>query len=293
MSPQKTIVGIGEILLDKFPEYIKPGGAPCNVVYNASLLGNKGYLISATGRDDDGIFLRSFLNDHKISDEFVQYSPKHTGSVNISFIGSEAQYDITDNVAWDDIQWNDSLLELAQKTDAVCFSTLSQRNSTSRETLYQFLESVSKSCIKVLDVNLRTPYYSFNTLRRSFTFADIIKLNEAEYALIGDLFETKNPALMLMDHFNVKEVILTLGKRGSRYYTKANTIETKTSPVNEGVGDSVGVGDAFISCIIHHKLLNTNPHDMLAKANRYAGLVASQKGAMINIPDHVISSLKK
>jgi fructokinase len=292
MSSIKHIVGIGEILIDKFPTYTKPGGAPCNVVYNASLLGNKATLVSATGDDSDGKYLRSFLNEHDIKDTFIQYSDKPTGTVNVTLKGDEASYEITESVAWDNIEWNKDLLQLTSEIDAVCFSTLSQRSTCSATTIHTFLESLPEHCLKVLDVNLRPPFYNKDVLAKSFSQADIIKLNEYEYELVGKLFDVSKTEEFLIHQFNVKEIILTLGKKGSVYFNKNYSIQTNTIAIDPSLGDSVGVGDAFISCIIHHKLQQTEPTLMLQKANRYAGMVASQKGAMASISNELLNQIK-
>ena len=65
-----------------------------------------------------------------------------TGRVNVSFDEKgEAQYDIVENVAWDYIPCN-GLAFIASHTRAVCFGTLAQRSTKSRETIRHFLQAV-------------------------------------------------------------------------------------------------------------------------------------------------------
>ena len=57
---KKKIIGIGELLVDRFPDYTKPGGAPANVVYNLNKLGNNGIIVSSVGDDEAGKMLCDF-----------------------------------------------------------------------------------------------------------------------------------------------------------------------------------------------------------------------------------------
>lgn len=288
----KTIVGLGEVLTDQFPEYEKPGGAPANVVYNLAQLGNEALLVSAVGQDQTGRMLRSFLTQNGLDTRFVQESGKPSGTVKVTFSGSEASYAITEDVAWDDIRWNPGLQELAARTDAVCFSTLSQRAATSAATIERFLQSVPSGCLRVLDVNLRPPFFSRALIESSFQLADVVKVNEHEYAEIEALLGRGDLRGLLLHEFGLKLLIITLGKNGSRCVTADTDAHYPTQPIDTSSGDSVGVGDAFIACVIHHLLKGTPMDETMRRANRYAGLVAAQQGAMVPIEETHLNELR-
>ena len=48
---KNTVVGLGEILWDIFPERKVLGGAPANFAYHVSQFGFNGYAVSAIGND--------------------------------------------------------------------------------------------------------------------------------------------------------------------------------------------------------------------------------------------------
>lgn len=287
----KTIVGLGEILIDQFPDYDKPGGAPCNVVYNLSRFGHRAYLVSATGQDKNSGVLRDFMHHHDLSQDYMQYVNKPSGTVGVSFDGDEASYEIHENVAWDAIEWNAELARLARETDAVCFSTLARRNEVSAATINRFLEKVPESCLKVLDVNLRPPFYDDELLIKSFYQADVVKMNEHEREVIAGVLNTETPEKMLLRDFGVRLVILTLGRRGSRCISAKGDHFYPVQPADTSAGDSVGVGDAFIACVIHHLLKGSEEAEMMRRANAFAGGVAAHKGAMVPFPIHFIDSV--
>ena len=51
---QFTLIGIGEILWDEFPEFKSLGGAPANFAIHTKHLGANGIIISSIGRDEPG-----------------------------------------------------------------------------------------------------------------------------------------------------------------------------------------------------------------------------------------------
>jgi fructokinase len=274
------VISFGEALVDRFPQYLKMGGAPCNVAYNLTQLGTDARLISAVGSDDVGAFIRMELERIGVAADFVQTNALPSGVVNVTFSGSEAQYEIAQPAAWDAIAPDESLLALAQSCDAFCFSTLVQRDLRSRETLYDLLDATKPGCLKVFDVNLRPPFFSLGILEQSLRRADVVKVNEHEAQEIGALFSEPEITGMLFREFGVKEVVLTLGKRGAMLLSPEREAFYPAATVDTSEGDSVGVGDAFLSAFIHHRLKGTPDLLLMQAANRFAGFVATQKGAV-------------
>src|SRR3712207_9412735 len=64
-----------------------------------------------------------------------------TGTVQVTLdAGGVPQYEIKEEVAWDNIPFTDELRELALHTRAVCFGSLAQRSEVSRNTINSFLD---------------------------------------------------------------------------------------------------------------------------------------------------------
>ena len=59
--PPPLVVGIGEVLWDKFPDTQRLGGAPATFAYHASQLGARAKLVSRVGLDSDGDLLLQAL----------------------------------------------------------------------------------------------------------------------------------------------------------------------------------------------------------------------------------------
>lgn len=152
-----VIVGMGEVLWDMLPEGKKIGGAPANFAYHVSQYGFDGCVVSAVGDDKLGNEILESFNNRRFN-YLIQRVPYPTGTVQIELDEAGIPcYEIKENVAWDNIPFTDDLEKLAKKTRAVCFGSLAQRNTVSRETINRFLDVMSDAAgqYRVFDVNLR------------------------------------------------------------------------------------------------------------------------------------------
>ena len=95
-------------------------------------------------------------------------------------MGDEPHYTIHQPAAWDFLDLQDEWLQLAERADAICFGSLAQRNSQSRQTIQALAAETSAACIRVFDVNLRAPFYSAEVIEESLELATVVKMNEEE-----------------------------------------------------------------------------------------------------------------
>ena len=72
-----TVIGLGELLWDVFPDSRCAGGAPANVAYQANQLGVCGLPASRVGTDGDGTELLDFLRERGVSTDFIQQDESH------------------------------------------------------------------------------------------------------------------------------------------------------------------------------------------------------------------------
>ncbi|MDE6669548.1 MAG: carbohydrate kinase, partial [Muribaculaceae bacterium] len=132
---KKYVVGMGEALWDVLPEGKKIGGAPANFAYHVSQFGLDSCAVSAIGDDELGKELLDNFNNVGLNYRIAQV-PYATGTVLVELDAAGIpQYNIKENVAWDNIPFTPELEELARNTTAVCFGSLAQRNVVSRDTM--------------------------------------------------------------------------------------------------------------------------------------------------------------
>lgn len=280
---RKTVLHFGEILWDQFSDYKRAGGSPFNVAMHLHYLGHDSRLISAVGLDDPGSELLDILQQKGADKSLIDRLEYPTGSVSVEMDEeNEPSYTIHERVAWDFISFPENIVDVAPKTDAFTFATLSQRSSTNRITLQKIITTLPDTCQNFLDVNLRPPYVKQPTIEFSLKKSNYVKMNRAEWDQIRSMVNIDTEK-ELLKRFAISGMILTLGGDGSVYFDRdGNHYIESAVEIKPGQGDFVGVGDAFWACFIHHTLQKTPWQETLKKANQYAGWVAGQKGG---IPD--------
>lgn len=284
MSAKYTIVGLGELLWDVFPNRKELGGAPANFAYMTSLLGDEGVVASRVGRDRLGNAAARRLAKLGLSLEWLQLDSKSpTGTVKVQvFEDGQPKFQIAENVAWDNFEWTSQWQALAARAAAVCFGSLAQRAERSRDTIRLFLQNLRPNAVKVFDVNLRQSFFSADILRESAKNADIMKVNEDELSQVSQLLGYKsNPkeaaGPWLLRTCGLKLVCVTKGPSGSSLVAADGVHRHPGFPTE--VADTVGAGDAFTAALIHHYLRGATLDEMNVAANRMGSWVASQVGA--------------
>jgi len=286
---KRTVVGLGELLWDVFPEGKKLGGAPANFAYVTSLLGDRGVVASRVGDDELGREAIACVKALGVETRHIQSDARHaTGTVEVSVdLDGQAKFDIKEPVAWDFLEWTPEWQELAEECQAVCFGSLAQRSSGSRGTIHKFLGEIRDTATCVFDVNLRQSYYSAESLLESTQVADIVKLNHEELPIVAKLLDCASTdeistAKSLQRKFRLSLVCVTRGSRGSLLVGEDSHVEHRGFEIN--VADTVGAGDAFTAALVHHFLGGASLGAISEAANQWGSWVASQVGAT-PVPD--------
>lgn len=291
-----VIVGMGEVLWDMLPEGKKIGGAPANFAYHVSQYGFDSCVVSAVGDDKLGNeILESF--DNRYLNYLIEKVPYPTGTVQIELDEAGIPcYEIKENVAWDNIPFTADLEKLARKTRAVCFGSLAQRNTVSRETINRFLDVMSDTAgqYRVFDVNLRQGFYDKEILCNSMKRCNILKINDEELITVSRMFEypgidLEDKCRVLLSEYSLEILILTCGVNGSYVFTRGNVSFVNTPKIE--VADTVGAGDSFtatfISAILRGKSIR-EAHELAVDVSAY---VCTQNGAMPELPVSIKSRL--
>lgn len=287
------VVGIGEVLWDLLPEGKKLGGAPANFAYHVTQFGLGGCVVSAVGNDIPGVELCSALNDMEV-EMFLSVVGYPTGTVKVDVDDAGIPcYDITKDVAWDNIPYCKQLEDIAASTCAVCFGSLAQRNAVSRHTITRFIDAVAarKDALIVFDINLRQDFYTKEILTDSLERCNVLKINNEELEdlsrLLGyDNLEQSRVCRVLMERYNLKLLILTCGVDGSYVFTPEKVSFQPTPRVE--VVDTVGAGDSFTAAFVASILRGMSVEQAHVKAVETSAFVCSSKGAMPVLPSEIV-----
>lgn len=280
ISNLNSVVCFGEVLWDVIPEGPQPGGAPLNVAYHLAKLKNKVCIISRVGMVRKGEDLIKLITKWQIQKNFLQVDTYYATSQVLAKTnnGPDVIYDIVNPCAWDFITEDKKALEGINQAKYFVYGSLSARNTSTKETLYNLLENNS---YKVFDINLRPPYFDKEVLEYLLQKADLAKLNEHELAVVLELFDCKHDQEnaqinLLRERFDISEVVITRGEAGASYYVGDAIYHYQGRAVD--VKDTIGCGDAFLASFISSHLLQESPEAILRNAVAMDGFVATQKG---------------
>lgn len=291
MKPE-FVVGMGEALWDVLPEGKKIGGAPANFAYHVSQFGLPSCTVSAVGDDVLGNEIIENLTSKGLN-HLIEKVPYPTGTVQVTIDQAGIpQYEIKENVAWDNIPYTACLEQLAGKTKAVCFGSLAQRNVVSRNTINRFLDAMpqDEDTLVVFDVNLRQGFYNKEILCNSMKRCNILKINDEELVTVSRMFgypgiDLQDKCWILLGKYNLKMLILTCGINGSYVFTPGNVSFQPTPKVD--VADTVGAGDSFTAAFIAGILRGLSVAEAHGIAVRTSAYVCTKPGAMPVLPEEI------
>lgn len=265
-----------------------------NVAYHLHKLGRHPAMISRTGNDERGRRLLEILQGKGVCTDYIQLDDTvPTGIVNAQqHPNGDMSYEIVAPAAWDYISTNEHNLALVEQAEYFVFGSLACRHPASRETLFSLLEKARR---KVLDINLRAPYYDRPLVELLLQQADVLKLNIDELELVSGWYPgpatTAGRIDMLRERFNIPTVILTKGAEGA--VLNINNQTYSHPGYKMPVVDTVGSGDAFLAASISMMLDNAGPADTLDFANRLAATITTYKGACPDYDIKEADSLKR
>lgn len=289
------VVGMGEALWDVLPEGKKIGGAPANFAYHVSQFGLPSCVVSAVGEDALGKEIVDNFTSKGLN-QFIAEVPYPTGTVQVEIDKAGVpQYEIKENVAWDNIPYTAHLESLAEKTRAVCFGSLAQRNVVSRNTINRFLDAMPQNddTLVVFDVNLRQGFYNKEILCNSMKRCNILKINDEELVTVSRMFgypgiDLQDKCWILLGKYNLKMLILTCGINGSYVFTPGNVSFQPTPKVE--VADTVGAGDSFTAAFISSILKGKSVAEAHSLAVQTSAFVCTRKGAMPILPEELTTA---
>jgi fructokinase len=297
------VLGIGELLWDMLPGGKRLGGAPANFSVMAGRLGNHAVILSRIGRDDLGREAVHLLDPLPADTAYLQIDTAHdTGRVTVAFNDGQPEYTIHKPAAWDSLELSDEWVQLAERADAVCFGSLAQRSIESRHTIQTLAAQTLSRCIRVFDVNLRSPFYSSEVIQESLELATVAKMNDAEVPLVLALLgmpvedeglpgNLRSGAERLLAEFPTLQMIaITRGAHGSLLVNREEWHEHPGFPAK--VADTIGAGDAFTAAMTHYLLRGTDLNVLNDAGNRWGSWVASQSGAMPALPQGVRAEIE-
>lgn len=293
-SPSRpfTVVGIGELLWDVFPQWRRMGGAPVNFACHCRQLGARGIPVSCIGADRAGRDLVGAVAALGLDVEYLQVNPETpTGTVKVDLdaIGKPL-YRIKEGVAWDYIRLNDALCRLAPAVDAVCFGTLAQRGELSRATIQGFVGMCPAAALKIFDVNFRQAFYAQPLIEASLQLANVLKISDEELPVLAAMLDLSgrvpDQLRALLRRFALRLIAYTRGAEGSLLLT-ADAVVDHPGYKPRAI-DTVGAGDSYSAALCMGLLRQWPLDEVIDHASRVSAFVCEQPGATPILPDELV-----
>ncbi len=281
------IIVIGEILIDRFPDYERIGGAPFNFAFHLKNMGWPVRLITRIGDDADGRKIQRLLETSGFDLEDIQVDPDHdTGRVEVTLNDRGIpHFDICEDVAYDHIDLATIATGGNASVDLIYFGSLVQRTHGGFQQVQQFLSRHGAETTSFCDINLRPPHILIEAIEPCLRHADILKLNDEELLSVSGMCngpdQSEAAVRWLMQHYNISTLALTRGADGSTLFTQGQTRDAAPAIVPSLV-DTVGAGDAYASVIAAGFLKQLPTEDTLRLATEFSARVCGIAGA---IPD--------
>jgi fructokinase len=295
----------GEILWDCLPSGRHAGGAPFNVASHIAQLGVSASLLSAVGQDSLGDEILEVAKQKGVNVEFVGRAriglPTGTVVATVDALGN-ANYELVQPTAWDEIIVSAEALEAVAKAGAFIFGSLATRSPYNLEQLDRLL--AVKGPLKFFDVNLRPPFADPKRIVQLAARADVLKLNHDEVGQISSWLRTgeatPNPpgdedaiakaCAVLSEATNTPRICVTMGSAGATLWDRGSLVSAPAPKVV--VKDTVGAGDAFMAGLIVGLTRGANTQTVLETACRLGAIVASHDGATPLLPQELIQEFR-
>ncbi len=155
----------------------------------------------------------------------------------------------------------------------------------SRETIRRALDlAKTAGTPRILDVNLRPPFFDAELIRESVQRSSILKLSDEELepvAMACGVALADDPVVTLKslrDLHDLDLVVMTRGADGALLHSSSETIHQPGVPTE--VRDTVGAGDSFTAALVTGLLRGEPLAEIAANACKLAAFVCSQPGAV-------------
>ena len=286
MAQKRVIVGIGEALVHRTPSGETIGGLAVNAARHAARLGYEGMPISRIGQDEAGAAIVSVLRDEGIDVDHIQTDPDlPTGRMTERSIAGRIRVTLESRSAFDNLQWDYDLEDIAQRAEAVIFGNLARRTAQARTTIDRFLD-LSRHTLTVHDLtNQPDAPLDRMAVARALEYAQATILDRAALHAMSP-GGSAEPDDVLASTFQRKHRLafaVLIGNDGRlRAYPEGGPAASSEGAIPNGAVSAATVG------VLHGLLSGWDWSKSLAAAVRYARFVEENPGDAV--PDNLFDA---
>lgn len=302
------IIAVGELLIDMTPVKVdgrlhfqaNPGGAPCNFLAMAQLMGAKTAFIGKVGDDAFGKQLKVTVENVGIDTSNLMLDASKATTlaiVNLDEFGNRSFGFYRKGCADVSLRTDEINFELLDQTTAVYFGSLAFTDEPIRSAVVALLsKAVEKKRLICYDPNYRPLLWdsqeqAVKAMIGGLKYADILKVSDEEALLLSGASTLEEAATILAAE-GIQLVCITMGEMGTLVAFKTDVFHVPA--IETKVVDTTGAGDAFfgalvqqITCCGRH-LQDLSVDDMkrmVLTANVAGGICVQNYGAIPALPN--------
>ncbi|XP_031129068.1 fructokinase-2 [Ipomoea triloba] len=263
------IVSFGEMLIDfvptvsgvslaEAPGFLKaPGGAPANVAIAVARLGGKAAFVGKLGDDEFGHMLAGILKENGVRADGINFDKGARTA--LAFVtlraDGEREFMFYRNPSADMLLTPDELnLELIRSAKVFHYGSISLIVEPCRSAHLKAMEAAKEAgALLSYDPNLRLPLWPSPEEAREqimsiWDKADVIKVSDVELEFLTGCDKIDDESALSLWHPNLKLLLVTLGEKGCRYYTKS--FKGSVEAFHVKTVDTTGAGDSFVGALL-------------------------------------------
>ncbi|CAL9198952.1 probable fructokinase-1 [Musa acuminata AAA Group] len=305
------VASFGEMLIDfvptvsgvslaEAPGFIKaPGGAPANVAIAVARLGGRAAFVGKLGDDEFGRMLAGILRDNGVDDGGVLFD---TGArTALAFVtlrtDGEREFMFYRNPSADMLLTEAELnLDVIKSAAVFHYGSISLITEPCRSAHLKAMEVARQAgALLSYDPNLRLPLWPSPESAREqimsiWDQADIIKVSDVELEFLTGQESVEDDVVLTLWRPEFKLLLVTLGEKGCKYYTKDFQGSLDGFAVN--TVDTTGAGDAFVGAMLR-KIVDDQTvlqeeeklREVLRFSNACGAITTTKKGAIPALPN--------
>lgn len=309
-SDSGLIVSFGEMLIDfvptvsgvslaEAPGFLKaPGGAPANVAIAVARLGGKAAFVGKLGDDEFGHMLAGILKENGVNAGGINFD--QGARTALAFVtlraDGEREFMFYRNPSADMLLKPQELpVDIIRSAKVFHYGSISLIVEPCRSAHLKAME-VAKEAGALLsyDPNLRLPLWPSPEEARKqilsiWDKAEVIKVSDVELEFLTGSDKIDDESALSLWHPNLKLLLVTLGEKGCRYYTKH--FRGAVDAFHVQTVDTTGAGDAFVGALLgkvvdDHSILEDEARlkEVLKFANACGAITTTKKGAIPALP---------
>jgi 5-dehydro-2-deoxygluconokinase len=277
--PQQVGVGLEDV--ESFGKYL--GGSPTNVAVAAARYGRRAAVITKTGADPFGRFIRKALRGYGVDDRFVGTTEGLPTPVTFCEIFPPDDFPLYFyrfptapdlDISPDELDYD------AIRTAKVFWITVTGLcQEPSRSATLAALEARGKAGITVLDLDYRpmfwdSPEAAREQVRRALPHVTVAVGNREECEVAVGARDTPAEAALALRGAGVSLAVVKQGPKGVLALDDAGQVEVPPVPVE--VVNGLGAGDAFGGALVHGLLAGWGTLRTIRFANAAGAHVAGE-----------------